>query len=447
MSTNDQSPPPWMDEVPWGDEAGAPPPPGPRIVTEEERVQDDLDNQPDPEVWWTLNLKKIGSKDDAKWVPLGTPANIECILRRDRRWVGKIRTNDFTGDTEVHIPTEEAPGPMTTVSMIRIRMWIERVYSFVPKDVDVGAVILSIGDENKYHPIAEHLRSLKWDGMPRVNDMLTRYFKAEDSELHRAFAKCWMVSAVARAMEPGSKVDTALILVGSQGARKSTACRVLAGSDDLYSDTLLDFNSKDLYESLYGVWIYELAELDSFGAKEQPKVKAVLSSRKDRYRRPYAKGPEARKRQAVFIGTTNEAEFLGDRTGSRRFWPVRVGKVDIEALEKDRDALWAEAVMLYDAGEQWWLSDALSAELKVANSEYTVKDPWDSTITNWVEEHVPNGRQGFTIATVLIDALGMEIGKSDMRHQKRAGSVLRGMGYKRRRKALNGRFVSLWYRG
>jgi len=242
-------------------------------------------------------------------------------------------------------------------------------------------------------------------------------------------------------MRPGCKVDTVLVLKGLQGARKSTWLKALAG-DDWFSDTPLDLgNLRDCYQALQGVWLYELAELDSIRGRKATTVKALISSPKDRFRRSYGRNIETVERGGVITGTTNDQAILTDGTGSRRFWPVEVGKMDVEAVKRDRDQLWAEAVHLYNAGEQWWLSDDGEAERQEAADAYQEVDAWLAPIDEWLV-----GKSSVTVHEVSVEVL-----KKDAPSQhdaRRISDCMRAAGWlPGARKSVGGRKRRVWAPG
>ena len=162
-----------------------------------------------------------------------------------------------------------------------------------------------------------------------------------DSPFVRAVGAKWMISAVARIFKPGCKADCALILEGLQGLGKSTAARVIA--DPWFSDEIAEFGSKDAAMQLSGVWVIELAELDSMNRAGVDVVKSFISRSNDRFRPPYGRRVTEVRRQCVFVGTVNGNDYLKDETGGRRFWPVQCESIDIDALRRNRTQLWAEA--------------------------------------------------------------------------------------------------------
>jgi len=417
----------------------APPPkaPRPRLLTAAD-LGIDIE-MPDPHVWSMLSKIKRGRGEDAPLAADNTPLNLRLIFSMDPRWRDNVRFNEFDGSAMVHVPDTAGAVSLSTPVSTSVVVWLERVYGLRTTEERVGRSITEVAFDVPYHPVREYLRSVVWDGNPRVRRLLAGYFGAADSELHEHLSRCWMLSAVARVMLPGCKVDTTLILVGNQGAKKSMAIRALAG--DWSADTLLDLGSKDLYESIHGVWLYELAELDAFRKAEWPKIKAILSSPRDRYRRPYAAAAEPRDRQCIFIGTTNDDRFLGDPSGSRRFWPVRVGeRVDLAALKRDRDQLWAEALYLYMQGQMWWLDDVQSAALAKSSEDFQDRHGWHDLVIQWL----PMQAAPFTIADVLIGACRKDPGSWSAYDSKLAGGILRELGYEPSRSSGGGRRVSVW---
>ncbi len=233
-------------------------------------------------------------------------------------------------------------------------------------------------------PVRHFLEGLSWDGVSRVSDWLTCYCGAEPSDLTAKVGKAWLVSAVARALKPGCKADCALVLEGRQGAGKSSILRALAG-DDWFFDGLRDMHGKDASANLRGKWIIELPELSAMRRSDTEGVKAFLSRTEERYRPAYGRTEVVEPRRCVFAGTTNRSDYLTDDTGGRRFWPVVVGGVDLDALTRDRAQLWAEAVVLFNAGEHWWLDRADEGAAAAVVATRAADDPWEADVLRVVE--------------------------------------------------------------
>ena len=248
---------------------------------------------------------------------------------------------------------EAAPRPWTDGDDVRAAEWLQR------RELNVTPMIVSrsvgaVAREITVHPVRDYLGALTWDGVPRIETWACRYLGAEDTAFNRSVGALWLISAVARIFRPGVKADHMLVLEGPQGARKSTALKILAG-EDWFTDELPDLGSKDAAMHMQGVWIIEIAELDAIGRAEVSRIKAFLTRTTDRFRPPYGRYTIEVPRQCVFAGTVNPDTYLRDETGNRRFWPVRCGTIDIDALARDRDQLWAEAVARFRAGAIWWL--------------------------------------------------------------------------------------------
>jgi putative DNA primase/helicase len=264
------------------------------------------------------------------------------------------------------------------------------------KNIIRDALII-VATHRAYHPVRECLDSLEWDGTYRLNRLFLDYFPGESPDAqdqgrgdeitsyYEKTSECFLVGAVARAFEPGCKVDCLPVVVGPQGWNKSRAIQALVPvpawfSDDL-STTLVDRDSK---ESLTGKWIVELAEFPHI-RREIEKVKAFFSRQADRFRRAYDRANRDWPRQCAFIASTNELEFI-DVTGNRRFWPIPLARpADIEAIVRDREQLWAEAVYLYRQAFQWWLTPSLEAIAAEVQNAFLEDDTWDELIANWIE--------------------------------------------------------------
>lgn len=441
--------PDWTDdEIPRQDTDEEPPPrTGPRPIDPEEyaRLKAKLlggrSYEPEPEV---LALMRRGKeqKDGTRPV-LASALNLQNIIDNDTRWMGRIRLNEFSGRIWLALPYEDRSVEVDDTSPTELLLWTEQVYQLQYRPQTCQAALAVAAKQNAYHPVRERLEPLKWDGEPRVDGLLCRYFGAEDSVVSRAVSRCFMVSCIARVFRPGCKVDTTLILVGLQGAHKSTALRVLALDDEWFADTEPG-EGKDFLQNLPGKWIYELAEIDHFlRGRDASRIKSVLSSQNDHYRGSYGVYASGHPRQTVFVGSTNKANFLVDDTGNRRFWPVTIGEIDLAALRADVEQLWAEAVTLYRAGEPWYLSRDLAKRQAADALDYMETDPWEAPIASWMA-----GRAGFQTHDVLEHALAIaDRTKWTRQAEQRAASVLRLLGWEQvRERAPDGTRPRVWRR-
>ena len=293
--------------------------------------------------------------------PLPVLANAIHALRRAPEWAGVLCHDEFAVATR----TRRAP-PWISGEAKRLEMewsdrsdllsaeWFQQNGIMVPATVAAQAVE-AVARDRYIHPVRDYLDQLEWDGTPRIGGWLSTYLGAADEWYVRAVGPRWLISAVARIYEPGAQVDCALILEGAQGIRKSSALRILGGA--WFTDRLSDLASKDAAIEVNGAWIIEIAELETMSRAEVGTIKAFISRTVDRFRPPYGKRTVALPRQCVFAGTVNpESGYLKDATGGRRFWPVSCGTIDIPALRRDRDQLWAEACHRYACcSDPWWL--------------------------------------------------------------------------------------------
>jgi len=240
--------------------------------------------------------------------------------------------------------------------------------------------------------VKDYLTKLSWDGIKRLDTLLTDYLGANDNTYTRAVMRKSLVAAVARAMTPGCKYDYMPILAGPQGIGKSTFLRILGQS--WYSDSLQTFEGKEASEMIQGIWINEIGELSGFNRSETNAVKQFLSKTEDIYREPFGKRTMAYPRRCVFFGTTNDSEFLKDRTGNRRFWPVDVGvnasvKSVWNTLPEEVDQIWAEAFLYWQLGEKLFLIGEAEADSKLAQEAHAESNAKEGIIREFVNRPIP----------------------------------------------------------
>lgn len=320
-----------------------------------------------------------------------------CCILTAQTFPDTFRLNTFTDKIEVH---QALPSPVTgqPVAQDGQRELIDSDYTAVSASLArahclnfsvqmVSAAIEATAQENAYHPIRDYLTGLVWDGVPRLEHWLHDFLGAEDSEYTAGIGRMFMIGMVARIMRPGCKNDYTLILEGSQGIRKSTACKVLAGGGRYFSDNLPPIKdaNKDLSQHLAGKWLIEMAEMSATSRADTEALKAFLTRTEETYRPAYGRNEVVQPRQCVFIGTTNRSEYLRDATGDRRFWPVKCGisgePCDIDGLQENRDQLFAEAFTLYQRGAAWWPdSDFESEQIRPQQAERFECDPWEEMI-------------------------------------------------------------------
>ena len=309
--------------------------------------------------------------------------------------------------------------------------------------------LIQVATEHNYHPVAEYLESLVWDGTERICHVAEDVLGIEPTGLTQAILRRWFISAVARPLRAGCKVDTVLILQGDQGAKKSSFFEVLAGRD-WFSDSAIDLAKNDAPMVMRRVWILEWAELESMQrARDANAVKQFITSRVDIYRPPYGRAVIDVPRTCVIVGTTNDKEILADPTGNRRYWILEdCDRVDLSKLAAWRDQLWAEAVVLYRTPEPWHLTEAEDRELGIAQERFEKIDAWESKVLPWLAN--PRGfldgtwqAMSVTTANVLEYAVGKQPGQWSPRDASRVATLMRGFGWEQERRRGAGR-VRVW---
>jgi predicted P-loop ATPase len=244
------------------------------------------------------------------------------------------------------------------------------------------AAIKEIAFDNSYDPVLDMLDDCQanWDGGKRIDTWVIDYFGCEDTPLNRAIGRKVLIAACRRARHPGCKFDNITVLGGVEGTNKSTAIRVLAGDENFSDQSIIGAKDKEVQEQLDGVWMHENADLAGMRRAEVEQVKAFASRQVDRARPAYARVREDRPRRSIEWGTTNNKEYLLSQTGNRRFWPLETGKIDIEALKRDREQLLAEAATYEAAGESITLNEDLWGEARDAQEQRRVTDPWEDIL-------------------------------------------------------------------
>lgn len=374
----------------------------------------------------------IDKVQDESWrsqIPLtssGNPdgTNVEGVahyIANHRLLKGRLRYNQLTKEMEL----DGNPLEDFHVAEFRRIMHAER---FKSKKGDVQDEMEADARRNQFDPLVEYLQGLKWDASKRIDRWLVDYLGAPDCPYTRTVGRKSLIGAVARALNPGCKNDTMPVLEGEQGTGKSTALRYLFG-DRFFIDHLPDFHSKDSFQQLQGAWCVEVAELSALTKADVKDVKQFLSRLVDKFRPPFGRLPIQVQRRTVFWGTVNPEEggYLKDPTGARRFWPIETKNIELAAILKDRDQLWAEAVAAFVAGESWHLEDDASIEdAKVEQAKRREVHPWESVIGNWLAEH---SIQTVDVPTVLTNAIRMPAEKQEARHGRQIGACMRALAW------------------
>lgn len=352
--------------------------------------------------WRSLLIRGRQTKE-GPGEPRALLANAVTALREAPEWRGVLAFDEFSLSTVLRQPPPWGHTPIAaewTDHEDRLAAdWLQHQKIAVSVEVAGQAVQVAARD-HVLHPVRDYLNGLRWDGTRRCSSWLNVYLGVEAGDYTAAVGERWLRSAVARVMKPGCQADCCLILEGSQGIKKSTALRTMA--EPWFSDEIAELGSKDSTLQTRGVWVIEIAELDAMIRTEVTRIKAFMSRPVDRFRPPYARHLIKSPRQCVFAGSVNQSVYLRDETGARRFWPVRCGNILVDELMRDRDQLWAEALVSYRAGEPWWLdTPALNSQAEQEQGLRYEESAWDSLILVWASDRVAMGESSVSVAEAL----------------------------------------------
>lgn len=348
--------------------------------------------------------------------------------------------------------------PITDADVLAIRLGIEsqsrstdgKALKFSTQEIEQALHL--VAHKNPIHPVRDWLSGLGWDGTPRLRE-LGPLMGHPLGQIEGVLLARWIISAVARALEPGCKADCALVLVGEQSAHKTTFLETLGG--DWYSGEAVAPGDKDGKQIMGGAWIIEWGELSAIRKTDVEAVKHFLSQRIDMYRPPYGRRPIRAPRGCVIAGTSNPKDYLSDPTGNRRFWTVQVRhEIDLAWVRTNRDQLFAEATAIYRAAatclackptfpaercadHRWWLTKEEEVELAALNKEHEKHHPWSELVGDWLESDL--FRNQVTAAQVLIEGLHKPEHQITAADEQAVGRVMRGLGWEKKRRLVGGR--------
>lgn len=388
---------------------------------------------------WTKYLLEGNGK--TKWgsIDKKSPYNANIILKYHPEITGCFVYDEFSDRCLVVSPLPWMKKDDFRVKKIddndahQAMIWLELQGVKISKGIAFDCLSI-IARDNHTNPAKEYFEQLKWDSTPRLAFWLETYLGAANQpvEYLTAVGKKWLVAIAMRAYQAGSKFDHMMILEGNQGLGKSSALRELAtfGNHSFFYDGGIKFNDTDTLMKIQGKIIIEMAEMASFKKAVNEEIKAFITREVDVYRTPYARTTLERPRYFVLSGSTNEREYLPpDESGHRRYWPVECHKIDIEALKRDREQLWAEAVHLYKGGFETWVMPHEVEMFKEQQESRVIRDAWSDLIYKEVTAR--------SYSDIAIDDVfnWLEIGNNqrDNFTRKRVKDVLQRMGFKETR--------------
>lgn len=303
-------------------------------------------------------------------------------------------------------------------------------YQVEPSAATCNEAITIVCRDNATHPVQEYFLGLTWDGIPRVDRWLHRSLGAPDTDFYAEIAQRMLMSVLARTFEPGCKWDYVVVLEGAQRTGKSSTVHKLLPDPTWTADLEFSRDERRMQDALAGAVLVELGELRGLNFTDNRSVKAFVSRTYDTYRRAYARQAQAFPRACVFIGTTNDRQYLTDETGNRRFIPVPVIGGDPIYLDQNRDQLWAEAMTLYraDPAPLVWREETL-AVMAEHQAERLNQDDWQDAIEQYLRTPAALEAKGLPGAVIALEALNISIDRYGRREQHRIADIMRRLGW------------------
>ena len=326
----------------------------------------------------------------------------------------------------------------TDVDNIKLTAFFQRKLGFRRISAEhVSNATMIYAHNNLKNEVKSWMETLKWDEKPRIEMFFVDCLGAKNNLYTLYSSKNWWISMISRVYQPGSKVDNMVVLEGGQGKFKSTALAAVGG--EWFTEAHESVISKDFLMILHGNLIVEISELDAFSKAEVSTIKKVITCQKDRFRPPYGRLAQDYPRRCLFVGTTNEDLYLRDSTGGRRFWPIKIGNIDIPKIIDNREQLFAEAVYKYKSGENWWTMPEIETEEEQENRRQR-DEIWEDAIKEYLI-----GRSSVTAWEIATGALKFEdASKINRTHVLRIGKILSYLGWKNKTVRSFGKICKRW---
>lgn len=385
---------------------------------------------------------------DGKGAILATVENVALACRRPDECGVEIRFDNFRDEIMVAATPGEwrafKDEDLTELRIVLGQSGFKPVGRELARDV-----VHKVAKENQFDSAQLWLNSLAHDGTPRIDSFLSRYFGVADGEYTRAVARYLWTALAGRVLEPGIKADMVPILVGPQGAGKSSGVAAMVPSPDFFTEVSFHEKDDDLARKMRGHLLAEIGELRGLRTRDLEGIKAFITRTHERWVPKFMEFSTQFPRRVVFVGTTNQDEFLADETGNRRWLPVRVGVVDVQALHRDHLQLWAEARDLFLVGGVAFREAERLAE--GIHGDYVVHDPWEEDIAAWLDTPddfesgaTPRMRGSLRTKDIAAGALQLAVSSKDSGKARRIAQAMRNLGYREVNKRIHGARMRVW---
>lgn len=402
----------------------------PRSILIVPRTLQPADETPPTETQAAI-IERLGLAVSQNRVPICNASNVVKYLERSGIHKGHIWLDEFSGQ----ILTSK--GPWTDARTIQMMIGLQNdlgLHRVTSQHVADG--ISFFAGTDKRHQVRDWLNGLKWDRVERITDFFSIYCGAAKTKSHYAFSSNFWVSLVKRIYEPGCQSDYMVVLEGDQGIGKTRTFQIIGG--EWYAEVGITADSEDFERQLQGKILVEIAELHSFSKSDQSRIKQIITKRVDRYREKYGRIAIDHPRQGLLVGTTNETEWIKDQTGGRRFWPIKCELIDMRAIQRDRDQLFAEAIVRYKEGDPGYLLPI--EDVKVLQEERRESEPWEELLREKIM---------LLNRVTLVEAmgfLGIPQERMDNRQSKRVAHALRRLGFSVKQFKVSGEVKRFWYK-
>lgn len=354
---------------------------------------------------------------------------------------------DLFRDEIMFAPFNDPTGfrPFRDCDYVELRLVLERGrFKPIGREL-IRDVVAKVAEDNAFDSAITWLDSLRWDGVPRVDAFLITHFGAEDTPYARAVSRYLWSGLAGRICTPGVKADMVPILVGDQGIKKSSSVAAMVPSPEFFTEISFGEKDDDLSRKMRGCLLAEIGELRGLHTKELEAIKAFITRQFENWIPKFKEFRTTFPRRLMFIGTTNQPQFLADETGNRRWLPIKVSMADIDAIRRDRLQLWAEASVLYAInGVLFEDAERLGRD---EHEEFALPERWHCEITEWLDTpdslsgEKPADRKFLRVADIARECLRIEPAKLERKDESQIGKVLRVLGYERRKVRTDGRVV------
>lgn len=380
----------------------------------------------------------------------GTAEDFKAALSTPDECGARIRFDEFRDEITVAWEDDPVWRPFADEDYTRLQIRLSQIgFKKTTRDT-VRDTVRLVAKENRFDSAQEWLRRLEWDGVDRIGSFLVTYMGAEDTPYTRAVSRYMWTALAGRVLSPGCEAPMVPALIGEQGRGKSRTVKAMAPAAEFYAELNLADRDADASRLMRGTLVIELGELRGLRTRDAESIKTFISRTHEKWTPKFVEFAIELPRRCLFIGTTNEEEFLGDSTGERRWLPVRVGHCYPARVAADVQQLWAQARDTYErAGIAWENAETLA---KAVHAEHKISDPWQEAVEQWLAqpgelgEESPSTREFLHVSEVLVSAIGMEKKNIKKEHEMRIGKILHVLGYKRERLMRNGVRRWVWAR-